>query len=242
LPEVFQEGFASRYPEFKDWLFEPFHNERLLVDPLKWGDPQGVADAVSLFLDKLHERAAGQIVFADVKLNQLYIGEGWYHQTSTPPRMLYELASKSKIIFLRRRNLIRTIVSGLYATQTGVWDVREEKAPSDHPVRITIQVDDFITHLMHLERGLADADDWLSRYPNTVHSVYYEDLFDPNTLACNLQTFDSIALFAGMSKGVQWRSPLKKIGRHKLEEIIENFDELRERILPTKYAAMLSAE
>ena len=223
-------------------MFEPFHNERLLEDPLKWGNPKGIAEAVSLFLDKLHEQAAGQIVLADIKLNQLYIGEGWFHETTTPPQMLYKLIAKSKIVFLRRRNLIQAIVSGLQATQTGVWHLsKEESAPAD-PVKITVDVDSFMAQLVHMERGLAEAECWLSRYPDTVHSIYYEDLFDPTTLACNQQAFDEIAVFAGMRKGCEWRSPLKKTGRHKLEEIIENFDELRKKLLPTKYAAMLSVE
>ncbi len=238
LPEIFLAGIVSKFPEFRDWLFEPFHSEFLRRDALKWGTPQGIADAASLFLDKLHDQATGRIVLADIKLNQLYIGEGWFHETSAMPRMIYKLAAKGKIIFLRRRNLIRSIVSGLQAEQTNVWHVEEEAISG--PVNITVNLDDFMARLVHLDRGLAEAESWLGRYPDTVHSVHYEDLFDPTTLACNQPAFDAIAAFAGMSEGIQWRSPLRKIGLHRLEAIIENFDDLRERILPTKYAAMLS--
>lgn len=240
MPEIFTQGIASEYPSWKDWLFEPFYNERLLEDPLRWGNPQGLADAVSMFLDKLPEQAAGQIVLADIKLNQLYLGEGWFHQTSAPPQMFYRIADRSKIVFLRRRNLVRALVSGLQAEKSGVWHLtRDETDSSGHPAKITVDVDSFIAHLTYLERGLAEADCWLSKYPDTVHSVYYEDLFDADTLACNRQAFNAIATFAGMGEGPHWRSRFKKIVRHKLEEIVENFDEMKEKI-PTRYASMLS--
>ena len=239
LPEVFTEGSAAKYPAFKDWCFEPFHDERLRENPLKWGDPQGLADAVSLFMDMIHEKAGGRIVLADIKLNQLYIGEGWFHQTTAPPRMFYGLADKSKLIFLRRRNLVRALVSGLLATKTGVWHTKHEDTDTSDPVKITIDIDNFMSQLTHLDRGLAEADCWLNAYPDTVHRVFYEDLFDANTLACNAATFDAIATFAGIGKAIEWRPSQKKIGMNRLEDIIENFDELQIKLLPTKYSSML---
>ncbi len=205
---------------------------------MKWGTPEGIADAADLLLDQLRKKAEGQIVLADIKLNQLYIGEGWYHQTASTPRMIYKLAKMGKIIFLRRRNLVRSVISALRAEQSGVW--HDWKGSTLPPVKLKVNADQLLRQVIAMDRGLVAADGWLSGDPKTVLRVHYEDLFDAKTLACNRQAFDKIATFAGLKAGIEWHSPLSKIGTQPLRDIIENFDEVREKLLPTKYASMLS--
>ena len=240
LPEVFTPGIAAMGPQFKDWLFEPFHNERLVRDPLKWGTPQGIAETAASFIDHLEEKSRDITVLADIKLNQLHIGEGWYHQTTTPPKLIDQMLARGKVIFLQRRNLVRAIVSALQATKTGIWHVESKDAGTPVMIRID-DISGFLFHLEHLHRGLVEADKWLAGHPS-VHRVYYEDLFSAGTLEAIPQAFDDIADFAEIRRAAAWKSSFRKIGTRPLSDVVANFDDLRAKILPTKYAARVAEE
>lgn len=238
LPEVLTPGIDRRHPGVSHWLFGPFLRTRVQESPDEWANPEGIAKAARLYLDYLEQTSNGYIAFADIKLNQLYIGEGWYHAVGTTPRLLYDIVRKGKIVFLRRKNLVRAVLSGQMAEKTGIWHVRDASATSNK-TQLNINCDTFLNLLRQLDESLRAADEWLSRWQRSVLKIDYEDLYDENTLTCNREAFDRIAEFSGLAVGANWHSPLHKIGTYSLPEVIANYAEFRRKIGQTKYASML---
>ncbi|MCX7303249.1 MAG: Stf0 family sulfotransferase [Hyphomicrobiales bacterium] len=235
LPEVFHPA-PTELPEFEEWLFKPFHDSLLRAEPLRWGKPDGIAQASELFLDRLRDQSVERTALADIKFNQLHIDEGWWSQPSSTPRLVHKIASMGKIIFLRRRNLLRAIISGWQATRSGVWHNRTGTAAQ---VNLTVDVDNLLREVNGMEQGLAAVEGWLSQSSDSVLHVHYEDLFDARSLACNPRSFDRIAAFAGLPSGLDWRPSMRKIETRSLIDVVENIDELREAISATRYAGML---
>ena len=241
LPEVLTPGSEMEYPDQSKWLFGPFLRERVLSSPIEWGNPGGIANAATLYFRHLHDLSHDKIILADIKLNQLYIGEGWYQEPTSPPRLVYTLRSEGKIILLRRRNIVRAIVSGMQAKHTGIWHVRHGlSAPC--PAKFKINVDDFRNRLIQVDSAIAQADEWLRDWDHATLKVAYEDLYDTGRLACNSQVFDRIAEFAGMAAGITWTTSMRKTGTYQLCDVIENYEEVVSGLQSTRFAEMLSDE
>lgn len=238
LPEVFTPPANIDDDDVADLRFISFHNGQLMADPLRWGNPKGIAQATELFLERLYSQFPDEIALADIKINQMYLGEGWYHQPTATPRLLYGILKRGKAIFLRRKNLVRAILSGLVAQQSGVWHLEHGDA-APPPAKLSVDVDSFFAQLVNMDRGIAKAESWLEDYSSIVHSVFYEDLFDEQSHECNAHAFDEIARFAGLATGIPWQSPIRKLEVRRLADVIENFGDFRRKLLPTKYSSML---
>ncbi len=140
--------------------------------------------------------ADGQTVIADIKLNQLYIGEGWYHRR----HHLRALSTRS-----RAEERSFSCAAAMFAWS--FLDCRLIEAASGtigratrSPVDQSIDVDHLLRRVGLIEQGLKATAGWLRTYPNRVLHVEYEDLFDAETLASNQQAFDKKAAFAGLPR------------------------------------------
>lgn len=240
LPEVFTPGIAQQEPSWQEWLFEPFLETQFALHGAAGANPPGVQRAVSLFFDELEHRAAGRIVLVDIKLNQLHLGEGWYSEPTGCPHMLHEISRRGKVVFLQRRNLLRAVVSGIRATQQGLWHVTDPLSHRPAETAIQLNAEECFLWVAQLAQGISAVSTWLANCGATVLQVSYEELYDAKSLTCNQAQFDRIASFAGLNIGAPWRTTMQKIGLQPLATIVANYDELVAKFANTQYSDMLS--
>lgn len=239
IGEIYTHGYSHLCPGLHRWLFESVLNERLIASPSEWGNPEGIAKAAGLVIAELSKLAENYIALADVKLNQLHLGNGWYHDPGAVPKLLYDMVNRGQIIFLQRRNLLRAVLSSFVARQTRVW--HRDGVQEVIPIRskVLIDVERFVLQLSELQKSIEQVAGWLKFLGTNLLLVHYEDLFDAKSLTCQAKEFDRIAKFAGLKTGLDWQSSFQKLGSENLADVIENYDEFRAKIRTTKFATYL---
>ncbi len=129
-----------------------------------------------------------------------------------------------RILYLRRRNTVRHVISDQIRRATGVTHVRGDAASAaatDVPRPIRANVPDVLAHLAARERYWSMADEILAGLPH--HVIEYErDLSDATRHGSVMdETFRFLEL---SSAPVSTR--LRRINRQDLPSLLENFDEL----------------
>jgi LPS sulfotransferase NodH len=131
------------------------------------------------YLPQVHDRATLDAVLATIfaRCNGFKIQD-----YQLPDELLTHLvhAYPSHVLFLRRRNLLQTVVSNLIAVQTAVWKKWELRQPLADAYRQLQPLD-----ITQIKRWIAELDDhmrWCDALLDTlpdgaVHRLVYEDLF-----------------------------------------------------------------
>lgn len=104
-----------------------------------------------------------------------------------------------KVVFLRRRNLLRSVVSGAIAEHSGLWKKWEQNRPIEqlYAGLPPLDVDQIRDGIRYLAARLDDYESVIDdRPPDTVRKLVYEDLyFCPS--AARRREFDSLVRFLG---------------------------------------------
>ena len=165
----------------------------------------------------------------------------YYHPEDSQDSEVWYLIRKDptiKIIHIKRRNLLRTYISKLIAQKTGAWNSRQEGSPLDmKEKRVTVDVQHCITELR-------DTISWEETYGKKMfpEHAYMELSFEE--LTGNLQsTIDSVMGFLGL-KTMKVKSKLKRQNPEKLEDLVDNYEELANALLDSEfdYLVELNAE
>ncbi|MEO6403331.1 MAG: sulfotransferase [Vicinamibacteria bacterium] len=131
------------------------------------------------------------------------------------------------VITLRRHNLLARYVSERVARRHSVWCVRKGERMPD-PERLALDCDDM---LLDFARTAGLMEIAAGRFPGAL-AVHYEELVaEPEA------TFDRVLLHLGVAPRRLIPGTLK-VGRA-LADTISNFDEVRTRLLGTRFAAFL---
>lgn len=104
-----------------------------------------------------------------------------------------------KVVFLRRRNLLRSVVSVLVAEHSGLWKKWEQDRPIERLYHDLppLDVDEIGERIRALATRLDDYDSVIdARPPDTVRKVVYEDLYFAPAAARRTE-FDALVSFLG---------------------------------------------
>jgi len=144
------------------------------------------------------------------------------------------LADKSiKIIHLRRKNLLKRYVSNRLAasqkTPTVILSKRQETNAGQQ--RITIDLDKCLADIEHIKKSEQDFIKYFADH--SVFEVFYEDLTVPASPdLLEMQAFLGVKPISIQPKTV-------KVNSNKLEEVIENYEFIRNKLAGTVYGGYL---
>jgi LPS sulfotransferase NodH len=155
------------------------------------------------------------------------------------PALLPVLQAKKelRIVHLKRRNHLATLISWKLARQTQRWRQPGASRPpdaaskDDHPT-INLSYDECQHEFEQTERWQTFYDNAFAAHPFV--EIYYEDL-----VAHREREMARVLDLVGLESR-ELRSPLRKQNTHDLADIIENYGELRQRFAGTPYAAFFT--
>ena len=138
-----------------------------------------------------------------------------------------------KILYLRRENLLRHVVSNVFAEAAGSWHHRTGAA-TKRPDRITLPLDRLRGGIEGRRRNLAAERGALEGLDH-LELVYERDLEVPEAQA---DTFARIQSYLGVDT-VALSPSLRKAVAKPLDELLENYDEVRAFLSGTPDEAFL---
>lgn len=151
------------------------------------------------------------------------------HQRRNPRRFLRQAHAEGwKIVYLRRKNLLRHALSNVVAEHLGQWNYKKSEKLEREPVRV--DADDLLTRIGRREKYLAAEAEALDGLPYL--EIIYEDDLEPET--AKQATCDRIFDFLGVGSSPVETS-LKKINKGPLKEFIANYEEVKTRIADAGY-------
>lgn len=134
------------------------------------------------------------------------------------------------VIHLKRRNILRTLVSSRIAYSTGVYGIRTHKEETNYRKK----VNPIIYPFDRLRHDFIQTKEW-ERYgedkfnDHPMLSIYYEDMVNDRNA-----TFNTITDFLGLSRK-EPRTDFKKQGTKRLHEMLENYDQLKRSFIGTEW-------
>ena len=140
-----------------------------------------------------------------------------------------------KIIYLRRENLLRHVVSNVFAEAAGAYH-HPSGTTTKRPERITLDIARLRQGIDGRQRNLTAERQALSGLEH-LELVYERDLEKPGSHA---QTFARIQSFLGVEE-VDLAPRLRKAVAMPLDELIENYEDVRAMLSGTPDEAFLNA-
>ena len=136
----------------------------------------------------------------------------------------------SKIIVLKRTNILKSYISLLRANQTKIFAT--SKNITNTPIKIDTTV--LIKDLTEIENKVESLDEFYQHSRNT-YQILYEDMIDNWSLVKNeLLEFLNLEI-----NGVELGSSFKKIASGQLENDIQNLNEVKYALKNTHFEAFL---
>ncbi len=158
-----------------------------------------------------------------------------------------------RVLHLRRRNLLRMLISTRIAQKTGVWIEQPRLTPANlrtalrHPMRViarlrrplrrpnasqikvTVTEQQCLRFFSRIEETVGHFDRFFADHPK--HTLFYEDMVDHrDDVLARAQEFLGVRP-APLTVGTRKQNP------EPLQELIANYDELRRAFRDTDYAA-----
>ncbi len=173
------------------------------------------------------EEAFGHLSPCEVKAKGFKIF--YYHPVDgSSPGLWNALTSNAdiKVIHLKRRNVLHTLISRKIAGITDVWGIRSGLSSQDGS---TIQ---FTTE--ELKKGFLQTEKWEQRGAkmfagHSLHTVYYEDLVKDRD-----ESLRKIVVFLGL-RYYPLKTNMVKQNRRTPRETISNYDALKAEFANTEY-------
>jgi LPS sulfotransferase NodH len=168
---------------------EPFHEKYSVWHPGQRNYNQFIVDIPTL-LESLHEIFS---TYNGIKILDYQLSEALYTHLLRMPDY--------RLIFLRRRNLLEAVVSGLIAEQTAVWRASDLQAGNREsysrltplPIKDVRDRLNYAREIQDYYRRIA-----LERHPTSTLFVDYEDLYTTD-VSHNLAILSEICAFVGIS-------------------------------------------
>lgn len=232
----------SRIPPIRFFIFgQGRSGSTLLVDllnssPEVWCEKEILSRKVPLPAHYVRARSTlspKPIYGFKVKIYQLTLDQ----RLPEPRRFLETLQADGwKTIYLRRSNVLRQSVSNLIAEQRRLYHERKGAARPELG-KLRVELDDLLRRMQEREDYLAAEAEVLRELPY-VPVEYETDLLDPGA---HQRTLDRLFDFIGTSR-VPVSTELKRINDRRLADLLENFDEVADRLAETRWAPLIAAE
>jgi LPS sulfotransferase NodH len=157
----------------------------------------------------------------------------YYHPQDSDSKVVWELLQPMNdlyVIHLKRRNILRTLISSRVAYNTGIYGVRSEKEATAFRNRIQ----PIIYPAEQLREHFEQTRNWEKSGQKTFEnhpmiSIDYEDLVEYGE-----QTFKEVTDFIGVAFR-RPRTDFKKQATQPLRSLLENYDELKSEFRGTRW-------
>jgi LPS sulfotransferase NodH len=147
----------------------------------------------------------------------------YYHPLDDPSSDIWNDLVKMKnlhVIHLKRRNVLRSLISSKISTNQNIWRSIESKGTSKLSERtVTLTEEELRDGFEYTKRWINEAEQMFCDHP--LLTLYYEDLLDD--IESNLRD-------ACKFLGVQYRSlktPLKRQNPESMRDLVINYEELK---------------
>lgn len=153
-----------------------------------------------------------------------------------PKGFLRNLNSKGyKIIFLRRSNMLRLVLSVMYAEFRNEWHHLQSEGRVEHKKKMIVDVTEMLKRLRESDETYSFESELMNGLPHIPIS-YEHDLENSKTHAA---TIKKIADFLGVPHSLPSDPSIVKITPKSLEGFIDNVDEIRQSLMGTKFEKYL---
>lgn len=209
-------GEVFRHPDRLGW-------DRPGILPKNFGLSSYLADPVEFLQNYFLEQQPPWVSAAGFKLF-------YYHAREPHRQTLWDFLHQRTdihIIHLRRRNLIKVIVSRELAMKTGVWiDHSGDKGPLQS---VKISPEYFEQQIKDTQNWEATTQEFFSKHP--VKEIIFEDLI--KTPQAHL---DDLSQFLNIDQGdLRPISATKKQAKRPLSEMLSNFEEVKKHFIATPW-------
>ncbi|MCG6870479.1 MAG: sulfotransferase [Gammaproteobacteria bacterium] len=134
-----------------------------------------------------------------------------------------------RIIHVIRENALKTLISRINARNTGIYHVKGE---SQKGARITIPTK---TLLNELTRIKSEDNHWATVFAeNPYLLVHYEDFVESPEMISG-----KMLRFLGFDDDIELTSPHKKVITSGLDEVIENYNDVRRALIGSEFSGFL---
>lgn len=156
-----------------------------------------------------------------------------YNQLADYPEILFRLIVDGyKIIHLERQNYLDTLISMANMNRRNIVHSRNDVEVS----AIHLDIDVLWKSLCRQEEKITIVKRLIRFLPMKIFKVTYE------SIRCDIEKeLSGIAKFLGVSaKGIQFQSSLKKISQGSYPQKIENYEQVRRKLLGTRYERFIA--
>lgn len=151
----------------------------------------------------------------------------YYHPQDTDSATIWNFLESMNdlyVVHLKRRNILRALISSRIAYMTGIYGVRSEKEKSVYQKKVSsifYPVDDLRKHMEQTRAWEEKGEEKFKKHP--MISIDYEDLVDHRN-----QTFKKVTDFLSVTYK-EPRTDFKKQTTQSLRELLENYDLLKDQ-------------
>lgn len=161
----------------------------------------------------------------------------YYHPLDSGSRELWDFIQNDKeikIIHLKRKNMLRTIISRKIAAQTGVWKQNDNNGISIDNRKISLNKTECFEEFNKIKNWEKEADELFLNHE--MISITYEDL-NVNKEMILKRVLEFLKL-----DYVPLKSNLKKQNKESIESLLSNYNEVYNFLINTKWAYLLELD
>ena len=189
------------------------------------------------FAAHVETRGRKKNVIIDVKYSSTHHFNGpWHSPFDMPKFVMLCRQDKRRILHLKRRNFLKTFVSGRLADLNAVWHAR----PDDQlaVTKLTVEIPAMMNYLRVTGRTVNHFDGYLRKYPHVLE-LEYEVLF-PSDGAISSEVMTRVAGFLDVEAGplVAAAPAFVKQTSDNLSGVLENYEEVTAALKGTEFAWM----
>lgn len=235
VSEIFHHDFSQNPENYFNFLFKKIKKDKKYIHP-DWH-----REVFKEFLDFLEEKFDNEIILLDIKYNALnIIDSGSLYQEV--PFAIKELASRqSYFVHITRKNKLKILVSELIAQRTGMWgQTQDNNSGITKDKKIYLSSEMALQTISRDEAFESKVSQCISIFTNSF-SISYEEMFEKDGGFSQSSQNIASEIFSLRPNELKYDSvSLIKQNPEPLEDLIENFDDLKSEFSDTPYAWMVA--
>lgn len=229
LGEVFGDAIEQHPMHYFNWLRDVVTSEPDLILP----DRSEMR--LQRYLGHLRESLTEQVLILDVKLSQAHQFEPYDRGVNARPNLFSMVkASGYGVLFVRRRNLVRTYLSRLSADKSGIWHAT---GSVQGLAKLQVDTNHMVKSLKKMARRERYIDNLAALFPDACE-LEYAELFDSSTNSLTSKAAQALEVALGIDSLGELRTMQQKLRPGSLEDIVENCAEVRLALAGTEFEEM----
>jgi hypothetical protein len=255
-PNIYCYSEVFELSQHRPWQFGGFYEKRAKSFPA--GDKENIQSYAGFFLDYIFnflpdvkgswEAERGEVFVENIRNcvpAETAVGFDMkvYQMNYIPGIRSLLLDREVRIIHLRRRNRLRHYISCKVNEQRKKFGIKAHGTLHVAHPKILFEYDDFLKTSSYHEKNDNFISETFSREDFEVLEIFYEDMLANPSLgvsSINREVLNKVYNLIDVKKVYNLTSPLKKTNPGRLEDLIENYDEMCKYLKNTEYEIFLN--